>query len=1070
MDEAWAPQKKHEEQQIMWLNKLPPGVKIPLTAQQMAKVAKMEVYGNQAEMKEHTGSSSSYGIPDKQNDRETHMQPGSAKILKKRMFAAANTNSNDSTTSHTKEAYKGYTCTETSGNKIMDHQETKGMGSNDKETSVSTGTKQKEACSSSQKHSTGESKSSSEEQAIKPKTKEELQDDDPEINPDPPTKMEEEMDKMFNSDDNPAVDEIISAAIPKEGARFKTRDDTFYRYALYARKIGFAMKKFSSKRSGKNGEIYMQKFTCNKEGCTNTDAKTSSQRRTNTLVKSDCKAHIIVREFEGFWYIKKVHLEHNHPLEPTDYLISLPFPPPDPLAYIGPNLSHPMASVCSPRRQLAPTVGPAAALAGVFIRTGSLIATGERVVSGLVQRLSALDYVSDNAGDFSTGAFPRNGVFINFGVHRVYVGTVPANRYPDVVHVAADPPAILAARGRRTARPASCEVMMAGTGAEARKEADAEKQVPAKSARPSKPGYERAENLAAQASTSSAQIPNPLQAAIVQLYVPVTSAADIALTREQLEEQRLSILHEANEVARVRQELDITLREYNTTQGLANDDEPSRVHIRLRGKNLNKEITRNGRAESSMSATHILAPKPVYSTHAQNLRAAQAAAAELQHLTGGALRKQQARVKELVDIASMQNAECAKANPGAGASQVVHSARDVPGKSKGQASSPHVDAKHAGSVSSKQMTMYDPVEAGKRVAEQGNTKQGNAKVGRNSQAADRGHVDNRPQGRHGANSAAGGHAPHYPARSQDRHNDGDTAMINAGYRRLDQARHAEPLGDRLGARHLPAYDARHRLDRIYLTEQLEVQGPPGTACFGPRIMREVNAVMPAIPEFMLPRDTRTYDGSTKPEDWLIDYATAVYVAGGNRRWAVRFVPSVLVGPARIWLNNLPAGSIDGWIDFEEAFVSNFSSTYKRPNRPQQLSLCQQRKNETDREYLTRWSAMRNSCEGVIEAQAISWFANGCRRGSMLWQRLQRDMPVTLADMIWIADSYALGDPTQLAFTTDMQPRPPPRPDFRNSNNNQSHKRREDFPDSRYGLQLVAAVTPDQPEAEEAMGR
>ena len=74
------------------------------------------------------------------------------------------------------------------------------------------------------------------------------------------------------------------------------------------------------------------------------------------------------------------------------------------------------------------------------------------------------------------------------------------------------------------------------------------------------------------------------------------------------------------------------------------------------------------------------------------------------------------------------------------------------------------------------------------------------------------------------------------------------------------------------------------------------------------------------------------------------------------------------------------------------------------------------------------------------------------------------MPVTLADMIRVADSYALGDPTQPAFTTDMQPRHPPRADFRNSNNNQSRKRREDFPDRRYGPQLVAAVTPDQPEA------
>ena len=106
---------------------------------------------------------------------------------------------------------------------------------------------------------------------------------------------------------------------------------------------------------------------------------------------------------------------------------------------------------------------------------GPVLASGERVVSGLVQRLSALDYVSDNASNFSTGAFPRNGVFINFGVRRVYAGTVPANRYPDVVHVAADPPAVLAARGRRTVRPTSCEMLMAGMGAEASKEADAEK-------------------------------------------------------------------------------------------------------------------------------------------------------------------------------------------------------------------------------------------------------------------------------------------------------------------------------------------------------------------------------------------------------------------------------------------------------------------------------------------------------------------------------------------------------------------------------------------------------------------
>ncbi|KAK1610938.1 hypothetical protein QYE76_034611 [Lolium multiflorum] len=262
-----------------------------------------------------------------------------------------------------------------------------------------------------------------------------------------------------------------------------------------------------------------------------------------------------------------------------------------------------------------------------------------------------------------------------------------------------------------------------------------------------------------------------------------------------------------------------------------------------------------------------------------------------------------------------------------------------------------------------------------------------------------------------------------------------------------------PLGERVGERRLPDQDARHRLYRVHLSEIIEAEGPPGPKCFGPRIMREE----PPVRNFQLPRDTKTYDGTTKPEDWLADYVTAVYAAGGggtatgggNRRWAVIIIPSFLVGPARIWLNNLPKGSINGWLDFEEAVVSNFSSTYWRPNRPQQLALCQQRANETDRDYLTRWNSTRNSCEGVIEAQAIAWFCNGCRRGSPLWQKLQRNMPATLAEMIRVADSYALGDPMQPAVQAEPAQTSQPRQD--QYRDNWTTKEGKIFPDRRKAL-------------------
>ena len=173
---------------------------------------------------------------------------------------------------------------------------------------------------------------------------------------------------------------------------------------------------------------------------------------------------------------------------------------------------------------------------------------------------------------------------------------------------------------------------------------------------------------------------------------------------------------------------------------------------------------------------------------------------------------------------------------------------------------------------------------------------------------------------------------------------------------------------------------------------------------------------------------------------------------------------MLEGPARIWLNNLPAGSIQCWSDFEDSFKSNFTSTYKRPNHPQHLAMCKQRENETDRDYLTRWTLTRNTCEGVNEAQAIGWFAEGCRHGSMLWQRLRRKTPETLAALIRIADSYALSDPSQPATygpappCTDVHDAGPSRrqdrQDFRN-------KRNHDRPD--YWYDHVAAID-DQPYA------
>ena len=222
---------------------------------------------------------------------------------------------------------------------------------------------------------------------------------------------------------------------------------------------------------------------------------------------------------------------------------------------------------------------------------------------------------------------------------------------------------------------------------------------------------------------------------------------------------KLGLLH------RVRQEFDISLREYNKAHGFTPvANRTSRIdEVRIRGRDLNAEIARDGRSKSSRIASHVSADKPKYSTPGKNLRATEAAAAELSCLSGEAHRKQQDRVNELVSIANHQNEAYFKANPGAGGSRFIHSAGGAGGVSRGQATSSHIGRDHDWSVNSdrnKQMQTYDLVYAGKKITEQGS-------AGRNVPNPGQGNQDD---GR--VHSAGRDQQPRYPAPNPPRQQPG----------------------------------------------------------------------------------------------------------------------------------------------------------------------------------------------------------------------------------------------------------------------------------------------------------
>nr|GEY07801.1 reverse transcriptase domain-containing protein [Tanacetum cinerariifolium] len=95
----------------------------------------------------------------------------------------------------------------------------------------------------------------------------------------------------------------------------------------------------------------------------------------------------------------------------------------------------------------------------------------------------------------------------------------------------------------------------------------------------------------------------------------------------------------------------------------------------------------------------------------------------------------------------------------------------------------------------------------------------------------------------------------------------------------------------------------------------------------PWICEEVNSFTPRIRNFessrktRMPNNIKTYDGTGDPEDHVKVFQAAAQV----ERWAMptwcHMFNSNLIGAARVWFDELPPESIDGYKDMKAAFLS-----------------------------------------------------------------------------------------------------------------------------------------------------
>ena len=128
----------------------------------------------------------------------------------------------------------------------------------------------------------------------------------------------------------------------------------------------------------------------------------------------------------------------------------------------------------------------------------------------------------------------------------------------------------------------------------------------------------------------------------------------------------------------------------------------------------------------------------------------------------------------------------------------------------------------------------------------------------------------------------------------------------------------------------------------------QYRGAEHPLCFTDEIMDH------QIPEGFKPVNIKSYDVTTDPAVWIEDYLLHIHMARGDDFHVIKYLPLKLKGPARHWLNSLPAESISCWEDLESAFLDNFQGTYVRPPDADDLGHIIQQPEESARQFWTRF--------------------------------------------------------------------------------------------------------------------
>ncbi|GKD65425.1 reverse transcriptase domain-containing protein [Tanacetum coccineum] len=160
----------------------------------------------------------------------------------------------------------------------------------------------------------------------------------------------------------------------------------------------------------------------------------------------------------------------------------------------------------------------------------------------------------------------------------------------------------------------------------------------------------------------------------------------------------------------------------------------------------------------------------------------------------------------------------------------------------------------------------------------------------------------------------------------------------------------------------------------------------------------------------MPNNVKTYNRTGDPEDHLKIFQTAAQV----ERWAMptwcHMFNSTLIWVARVWFDELPPESIDGYKGLKAAFLAYFMQQKKYVKDLVEIHNIKQRDGETIKDFMERFKVETERMKGAPECMRISRFMHGVNNPE-LTKRLNEHVPKTMEEMMSITTAFIRGEAT-----------------------------------------------------------